>query len=123
MSTQVYRARALAARRQGNHCFYCGAPMWSGHPRDFAVTYRISLRQATQLRCTAEHLLARCDGGTAAAANIVAACFYCNQKRHARRVAPDAMSYRDYVRRRIRQGHWLIATLPRGLRDEAALGR
>lgn len=123
MSNAVVRARVLAASRQNYRCFYCGLPMWAARPGDFAARYRLTKRQAMSLQCTAEHLLAQCDGGTDAAANIVAACVYCNRKRHARRVAPDPLSYRDLVRRRIRHGHWLVATLPRALQVHARWGR
>ncbi|HSF93646.1 MAG TPA: HNH endonuclease [Thermohalobaculum sp.] len=59
---RLRRARRLAWRRQGGRCLWCESP--------------IALAEST-----AEHLVARADGGTAALVNIAAACAPCNAAR------------------------------------------
>ncbi|MEY8095817.1 HNH endonuclease [Falsihalocynthiibacter sp. S25ZX9] len=61
------------------------------------------------LRCTAEHLLPRSEGGGNAAENIVAACWYCNTARHRRKYPPSPEAHRTRVRRRMAAGRWLTA--------------
>lgn len=90
-------------------CYYCDLPMWES-------THRTLLRDALALpdapldflRCTAEHLVARCDGGKDVPGNIVAACDWCNKKRHAHRphCAPTAQAYRAEVQRQMARGLW-----------------
>ncbi|MCB1483339.1 MAG: HNH endonuclease [Hyphomicrobiaceae bacterium] len=58
-------------------------------------------------RCTAEHLVARCEGGPDTIQNIVAACWLCNNRRHRRKVSLSAQTYLDHVRQRIAKGKWL----------------
>lgn len=53
--------RHRACKQQGKLCFYCARPM---------------------TKPTAEHLKARHEGGPDTAKNIVAACSYCNHRRH-----------------------------------------
>ena len=104
----IKRLRANAFHRQQGLCFYCGQPMWLTDPDTHARTYGLSLRQVMHLRATAEHLLARCDGGTNAPQNIVAACRCCNRRRHARPVALEPDRYRVLVQRRIAQHRWHV---------------
>lgn len=111
-SSQVKSNRTVAARKQRHRCYYCGLPMWSDDVGAFAQAYRLTKRQARELQCSAEHLQARRHGGTAAARNIVAACVYCNQKRHRRRKDLKSIDYLTYVRRRIERGKWHNAYLP-----------
>lgn len=85
--------------------------MCLGDPAEFAIQHRLTPRQARLLLCTAEHLLARKDGGTAARLNIVAACIHCNQLRHRRKKDLSAEAYREHVARRIAHGHWHNAML------------
>lgn len=59
-----------------------------------------------QLKCTAEHLNAHQDGGTIAQSNIVAACWFCNQQRHRRKVAPVPEQFRKLVQQRMSKGRW-----------------
>ena len=54
--------RRVACREQGGLCFYCGRPM---------------------TKPTAEHLIAKQDGGRDTRANIAATCAPCNHARHA----------------------------------------
>ena len=61
----------LAFNRQGGKCFYCGLRMWLN-----------SQKGPSLLRCTAEHLKARSEGGSDGPSNIVAACWHCNHTRH-----------------------------------------
>ena len=95
MSTQLLRSRQAAFLRQCAKCFYCGvtmSPSNAAGPRS--------------LRCTAEHLIPRCQGGRDRPDNIVAACVHCNQTRHRRKRPPTPQSYREEVRRRISRGGW-----------------
>jgi 5-methylcytosine-specific restriction endonuclease McrA len=118
MSKSVSRARVAAARRQNYHCYYCDLPMWGVDRDAFIAKYGVTSRQASLLQCTAEHVIERCLGGSDSASNIVAACAYCNRKRHARPQPPDSTAYRRLVQRRVSHGHWLTATLPKSLQAE-----
>lgn len=100
------RARQLAHDRQRGRCHYCGAPMWLHDLESFARRHGLTPAEAKLLRCTAEHLVARCDGGSNKPENIVAACQHCNSTRHRRRVPPDPATFRDDVRRRVARGRW-----------------
>lgn len=114
---RVYRRRKAAA--QQHRCYYCQFPMWTGSADSFARSHNITLPQAARFRCTAEHLKARCDGGTSCVANIVAACEFCNKGRHhrARPLPPD--SYLLRVRRRVAKHRWHPPELHRLLRVSA----
>jgi len=52
------------------------------------------------LQATAEHLVARCKGGTDAPDNIVAACRFCNTRRHQTKhpLTPEAYARRVQAR-------------------------
>ena len=63
---KIIHLRRMASRRQGRRCYYCKRAMGS----------------TPQLRCTAEHLVARSENGCDSIANIVAACKFCNAMRH-----------------------------------------
>nr|WP_238553221.1 HNH endonuclease signature motif containing protein [Cupriavidus necator] len=75
----------------------------------FAASFDISSRQARHLQCTAEHVVARVDGGGDSQSNIVAACRYCNTKRHQRKAARDAVHYKQHVERLMGQRRWHAA--------------
>lgn len=98
--------RSIAFNRQAGRCFYCSQPMWSENPLEFASKYKITLGQARRFQCTAEHLQAHQDGGKADQANIVAACWFCNQKRHKRKIAPSPVQYKRLICQRMSQGRW-----------------
>lgn len=98
--------RRKAAEYQGWQCFYCQQSMWETDPKAFSIRYQLPERAVMLFRCTAEHLNARCDGGEDSPENVVAACFYCNSKRHKRKRPMDVESYAKYVRTRIEQGRW-----------------
>lgn len=101
---KTLRTRSMKA--QNGRCFWCGDPMCDEDPAAFAKAHGISEAQAQLRRCTAEHLVARRDGGTNAAENIVAACHWCNRLRHARPAPMDPERYRRHVRRRLSRGGW-----------------
>ena len=106
MTTGIAHLRAQACLAQGGLCYYCGFKMCVNEPDTFARSYKISARQLRQVRCTAEHLTARQDGGTDTRANIAAVCWRCNKLRHARKTPMLPDLYRDYVLRRISRGGW-----------------
>ena len=95
MSKRLVRLRRLAFERQDGRCFYCGAAMWLG-----------SSIGPSRLRCTAENLVPRSEGGSETSDNIVAACVHCNRTRHKRKQPPPSHVYRDEVTRRVRRGAW-----------------
>lgn len=99
--------RTLSFAAQNGHCYYCHQPMWESGLHTFITKYSISTPQANLLRCTGEHLLAHKDGGTSKSDNIVAACHYCNYRRHWHRkkeILPA--QYRALVLKRLAVGRW-----------------
>lgn len=111
MATALASARSHAYRNQSGRCIYCGAPMWSQSPEQFAARHGISVAEARRFQLTAEHLTARSEGGSNGKANIVAACLYCNNKRHQRKAPPAPLEYQALVQRRIARGKWHPAHL------------
>ena len=101
---RAYRERK--AHLQHRRCYYRDFPMWSRRPDGFARHYGITIEQVANFQCTAEHLLARCDGGTSRLDNIVAACRCCNLRRHLRASATDPEHYRALVRKRVAKLAW-----------------
>ena len=95
MSTRLQALRTLAFNRQYGRCFYCSLLM---------VVEPHSGPRA--LRCTAEHLVARCDGGCDNEGNIVAACAHCNSLRHRRPVPLAPEPFKALVKRRMAIGRW-----------------
>lgn len=91
---------------QAGRCYYCCQPMWSQRPSHFAEVYGLKVSAIRPLRVTAEHLVARCDGGTDTPDNIVAACWFCNTKRHKakRPLAPETFARK--VQSRLSVGRW-----------------
>ncbi len=108
--------RQLAYERQQGCCYYCGMPMWLRSADEILSRFDLTERQAKLLRCTAEHLLARCDGGDDAQSNIAAACHYCNRGRHARKRPLSPEKYSNLVRSRVMRRGWhsdsLLKLLP-----------
>ena len=116
MPRSIAPSRTAAFVRQGGRCFYCQCPMWLSDVKGYSSRHQLSPAQSRPFRCTAEHLVARRDGGSNAHANIVAACFTCNKRRHARSRSLTVEAYRHLVRSRLRQGRWHVAApscLPR----------
>lgn len=110
--TRLAGRRHEAAVAQAHHCFYCGLPMWDSDPKGFATRYRLTTAQMALLQCTAEHVVARCDGGRDTRDNIVAAHAFCNRLRHSRHQPLTSEDYRELVRGRVRRGRWLAAQFP-----------
>jgi len=73
--------------------------MWERSPEAFAGKYEITLAEARQFQCTAEHLKAWVDGGRNSKNNIVAACLACNQNRHRGSEAPGSTVYKEQIQR------------------------
>lgn len=95
--------RARAFSLQAGRCYYCGLAMWQSSPNELGLR----ARAAAQFRCTAEHLVAKQEGGRDAADNIVAAHATCNHRRHNRRgPAPSPDVYRGWIERRMAAGKW-----------------
>lgn len=107
-SKTLIKSRSTAFERQGGRCYYCDFPVWRGSIEQFARLHGITLGQARQFQCTAEHLLARQDGGGDERGNIVAACLVCNQRRHKRKLDLGHEIYREFVRWRLSKGKWHI---------------
>jgi HNH endonuclease len=98
--------RSTSFSQQNGRCYYCDQPMWVNEPSELSNKYNISHKQAKNLRCTGEHLIAHQDGGNAKKNNIVAACWCCNQRRHQRKKAPNPKEYKKLVQQRMNQGRW-----------------
>lgn len=103
---RLKRSRISAFREQGGRCYYCNQPMWEVNPEAFASKRGLTLRQAKQLRSTAEHLVARSEGGDDGRSNIVAACWQCNRLRHRPRRAKAPEDWRHVCRKRVSAVRW-----------------
>jgi len=106
MSTTLNKSRLKAFNLQQRRCIYCELPMWLDHADAFAKKYKITIKGAALFKCTAEHLLAKQDGGKDAESNIVAACHFCNKKRHNCKKPKDPIAYKQYVSTRLCKGKW-----------------
>lgn len=107
MGKQLIRHREHAFQRQSGQCFYCRCQMWNGKDsKGFCERYSLTPGQARALRCTAEHIVAKCDGGKDNAENIAAACERCNYGRHARKKPKTPSEFAAHVGRRIRALRW-----------------
>jgi hypothetical protein len=102
----LIKPRSIAFTLQAGRCFYCSYPMWSENPHEFASKHKITLAQAKRFQCTGEHLRAHQDGGSSKQHNIVAACLFCNQKRHSRKEPPPPDQYKELIHQRMSQGRW-----------------
>lgn len=87
MRSRVQSHRLLAFQRQHGCCCYCGVPMWLHAAAELPAAAG-SPGGAHELRCTAEHLVPRSNGGTDRLENIAAACARCNHTRHRRKRPP-----------------------------------
>lgn len=111
MLSKRYSHRHSAFIKQSGKCYYCNFPMWESDPASYAVKHNVTLAQTKLLKCSAEHLLPLTDGGLDQAENIVAACIWCNRKRHARKSAPSPKEYRHLVQQRLSRGRWFAREL------------
>lgn len=100
--------RRQAYSNQNCQCFYCQLLIWEQGGKQLAKKLGIPIRLAKYLRCTAEHLRPQADGGPDTAENIVAACNWCNQQRHAGRAhqAPEPLAYMAEVAECMKMGGW-----------------
>ena len=98
---KLRRLRIAAFNSQCGRCCYCNLPIWEVDPTRFAAKYDLTTRQARQLRSTAEHLRARCDGGRDTPSNIAAACWQCNRLRHRPRQVKPPNVWRAICRKRV----------------------
>ncbi|WP_080579222.1 HNH endonuclease [Sinorhizobium fredii] len=114
-TSNIQKLRRKAAKSEGRQCYYCQQPMWETDPKIFSERFRVPTRAVFLFQCTAEHLVARCDGGRDTKENIVAACLYCNKNRHRTKRPKDAASYARYVRSRMKQGRWHRIVLKQSL--------
>lgn len=106
VSSKLGRIRQSAFEQQQGVCYYCKQPVWLGEPDRFAAKYRLTPKQLAQSRCTAEHLQARKDGGRDEPLNIVAACAFCNRRRHTRAKPLSPDRFKRLVARRVQRGRW-----------------
>jgi hypothetical protein len=123
MTSRIARHRARAYLAQRARCYYCQCRMCIGDPSTFARSYGISERLVRRVRCSAEHLTARRDGGTDTRSNIAAVCWHCNRLRHAGKTPMPADRYRDYVRRKISRGAWHVRLVLQNLYSPDHLSR
>lgn len=98
--------RKSAFTQQNGKCCYCGFHMWQDSAESFAKLHGITVKQARHFQCTAEHLLARQDGGRDVRENIAAACIRCNQLRHKRKYPMAPEQYQQHVISRVHKGGW-----------------
>lgn len=103
-SIQKHRNRAFII--QSGLCFYCHQPMWVKDKNSFISKYCIRPKRANLLQCTAEHLKARQDGGSNSRSNIVAACKFCNSRRHKAKKALTPDLYKTHVQNRLAKNNW-----------------
>lgn len=103
MPSKIQSLRQKAFRQQHGRCWYCSVQMWLRSPEELPG---VAARAAGRLRCTAEHLVAQCDGGRDVESNVVAACAHCNHTRHKRKNPPEPESYLAEVRKRVGRGGW-----------------
>ncbi|MEW4468490.1 HNH endonuclease [Parasphingorhabdus sp. JC815] len=106
MGNQLQKIRTKKMHAQSGLCYYCRQPMCGGNQDNFARRFRITSRQALLLRCTAEHLDARCTGGQDSPQNVVAACYFCNSNRHRSKKPLDPFLYAKKATTRLRSGRW-----------------
>lgn len=102
----VVGVQALGTRLFHAHegrCYYWNGPMWLRSPDESGLRPRL----ASPFQCTAEHLLARQDGGKDVVGNVLTACHLCNRRRHRRPTpAPSPETYRVRAQRRMVKGTW-----------------
>ncbi|MGP6087624.1 HNH endonuclease [Antarctobacter jejuensis] len=106
MKNKIKKLRRQKWAAQKGRCYYCGQPMWEDCADRFRRKHGVSHRFARLFQSTAEHLTARSAGGADTAGNIVAACLYCNQTRHAAKRPLDPENYRKRVMSRLERGAW-----------------
>lgn len=106
MSNNFSKQRLTAFKKQSGRCYYCGSHMWLTNVKKFAFEHNISESEAARFQCTAEHMLARCDGGNNSSENIVAACRFCNNTRHKRKTPLVPNKFKSLIQKRLKKGKW-----------------
>ncbi len=106
MPNSLKKKRARAFEAQRGRCYYCGVRMWLDDPHILRKKFELPERAAFLVKCTAEHLHARVDGGTDHPKNIAAACWFCNQARHRRKQSLDPTQFRAHVQKRLGARRW-----------------
>lgn len=106
MPKSISKHRLATYKRQQGRCYYCGLPMWLKSADELAKGLGVKARTIKGLQCTAEHLVARQDGGDNSTENIVAACRTCNGCRHRKAVPLSPWEHRERVQARLRAGKW-----------------
>lgn len=100
---KIQSLRLQAFQHQQGRCWYCHVQMWLRTPTELPG---LPPQGADLVRCTAEHLIAKCDEGRDEPDNIVAACARCNHGRHKLKRPPPPSNYIAYVHSRMDQGNW-----------------
>jgi hypothetical protein len=111
MTNPIVANRLKAFKNQSGRCYYCESMMWLDKQEDFAAKHNITVKEAARFKCTAEHLVARCDGGGNGKSNIVASCLFCNGGRHRRQKPPAPNHYRELIKKRLKKGKWFPESL------------
>ena len=101
--------RLSAYHRQQGRCIYCFSPMWLERDDCFLKAYGLTTRQFRLFKCTAEHLIAKADGGHDSAENIAAACLFCNSRRGRCKPSLNADAFLALVQERSALGKWPTA--------------
>lgn len=108
-----FRIRAYSAQK--GRCIWCGCLMWEP-ALEALPAYEARTGWAIAhpgfVKCTAEHLTPRSDGGRTAAVNIAAACSWCNQVRHRRMKDLTVEAYRALALLRVKQRRWNYGFAP-----------
>jgi 5-methylcytosine-specific restriction endonuclease McrA len=105
MPNKLQLLRQKAFDRQHGRCCYCGVPMWLKSPSELCAPVP-SPNAAKRLRCTAEHLLPRSDGGQDRSDNIAAACARCNHTRHKQKLPGTPDAFANKVLKRVVARSW-----------------
>ena len=106
MPASIKNSRLNAFINQAGLCYYCKSAMWLKDVESFATKHSILISDAARFQCTAEHLTARCDGGSNRQDNIVAACIFCNKKRHQTKAPRTPSKHKKHIQKRITKGKW-----------------
>ncbi|WP_424973218.1 HNH endonuclease [Dinoroseobacter sp. S76] len=105
----IVKIRKAKMRAQKGRCFYCRLPMWDKNNKSPHWPTERFDPLPKELQCTAEHLLAKSEGGRDEPRNIVAACRFCNEARHRCKTPKSPSDHRAHVRKRMAKGRWLAA--------------
>lgn len=109
---KLIRLRQIAFQRQCGLCIYCGLPMIPQEALSHvSAELALKIKRAKGVTATAEHLRARCDGGTDTEVNVAAAHYVCNVRRHRLNPVPSPEVYTTMVQTKMARGGWLERAL------------